>query len=143
MTSSYGLRLAFVLSLVPSFALAAEPSLVEWARQRVEKGLIKPLAEREREGSKFSRERPMPRERRVRVLKDAVTPDKAGRNFVPFSIDVRFGGGEWKEDIVGCVYEGSGNLFVKRGDAYRPAAFLLGKKVEPVPNVCQEAAAKS
>ncbi len=71
------------------------------------------------------------------MLKDTVTPDKAGRNFVPFAIDVRYGS-EWKEDIVGCVYEGSGDLFVKRGDAYRPAAFLLGKKAEPVPHVCRE-----
>jgi hypothetical protein len=140
MKSGSRLRFAFVLSLVPSFALAAEPSLVEWARQRVENGLVKPLGERD--GSRFSRERPAPRERRVRVLKDTVTPDKAGRNFVPFAIDVRYGE-EWKEDIVGCVYEGSGNLFVKRGDAYRPAAFLLGKKAEPVPNVCREATTKS
>ena len=130
--------LAFVLSLVPSLALAAEPSLIEWARQRVESGLVKPLAQQE--GSHFSRSRPPPRERRVRVLDTTVTRDKAGRSFVPFAIDVRFGD-EWKEDILGCVYQGSGNLFVKRGDAYRPAAFLLGKKVEPVPNVCQGAPA--
>jgi hypothetical protein len=140
MTLGSRLRFAFVLSLVPSFALAAEPSLVEWARQRIEKGLVKPLAERD--GSRFSRERPAPRERRVRVLKDAVTLDNAGRNFVPFAIDIRFGD-EWGEDILGCVYQGSGNLFVKRGNEYRPAAFLLGKKAEPVPNVCQAAPAKS
>ncbi len=141
MTSGSRLLFAFVLSLVPSFALAAEPSLVEWARQRVEKGSLNRSASEEEKSSRFSRERPMPRERRVRVLNDTVTPDKAGRKFVPFAVDARFGS-EWKEDIVGCVYEGSGNLFVKRGDAYRPAAFLLGKKAEPVPNVCQEAPAK-
>jgi hypothetical protein len=119
--------------------LAAEPSLVEWARQRVETGLVKPLAQQDG-GSPFSRSRPPPRERRVRVLKDTATRDKAGRSFVPFAIDVRFGD-EWKEDILGCVYQGNGDLFVKRGDAYRPAAFLLGKKAEPVPNVCQGAPA--
>ncbi len=128
---------ALVISLVTSFA-AAEPSLVEWAKQRVENGLVKPLAQQEDGRSKFSRERPPPRARRVRVLSDTVTRDKAGRNFVSFAVDVQFAG-EWKEDIVGCVYQGSGSLFVKRGDAYRPAEFLLGKKADPVPNVCQAA----
>ena len=108
-------------------------------RQQVEEGIVKPLGERY--GSRFSRERPPPRERRVRVLEDTVTADTAGRKFVPFAVDVRYGD-EWKEDILGCVYEGSGQLFVKRGDAYRPAAFLLGKKAEPVPNVCRGAATK-
>ena len=59
---------------------------------------------------------------------------------MPFAIDVRFGKSEWHEnDIVGCVYRGSGALFVKVGDGYRPAAFLLGKEVDPVPGVCEAA----
>ncbi len=78
----------------------------------------------------------------MRVLSETAMQDKAGRSFVSFAIDVRFGD-QWKEDILGCVYQGSGSLFVKRGDAYRPAAFLLGKKAEPVPNVCQAAPAAS
>jgi hypothetical protein len=130
---------AFVLSFVPSLAFA-EPSLQEWARQRVQEGLVKPLAEQER--NVFSRSRPAPKERQVRVLKSSLTRDKRGRDFVPFAIDVRFGD-KWREDILGCVYQSSGELFVKRGDAYRPAAFLLGKNVDPVADVCQGAPARS
>jgi hypothetical protein len=129
---------AFVLSLVPSFASADEPSLAAQVERRVEDGLVKPLAEQESRASRFSRGRPMPRERRVRVTQTAAALDKAGRSFVSFAVDVRFGGGEWREnDIVGCAYTKNGALFVKRGDEYRPAFFLLGKKADPVVGVCQ------
>lgn len=132
----------FVLSFVPSFATADEPSLVEWTQHRVEAGIIQPLAERA--GSRFSRSRPPPRERRVRVTETTLTRDQQGRDFVPFAVDVRFGAGEWQaNDIVGCAYRASGNLFVKVGDAYFPAQFLLGKKVAAVAGVCQAAAARS
>ena len=89
--------------------------------------------------SRFSRARPPPHERRVRVLATTATPDKAGRPYVPFAVDVRFaGGGEWqKNDIVGCAYPKTGELFVKRGDGYRPAAFLFGEKAAPAPGVCE------
>jgi hypothetical protein len=74
----------------------------------------------------------------VRVVQTTATLDKTGRSFVPFAIDVRFGSEEWHEnDVVGCAYTGSGDLFVKRGDAYRPASFLLGKNVDPVAGVCE------
>ena len=130
---------AFVLSLVPSFASADEPSLADVAQRQVEEGLVKPLAQFE--SHTFSRSRPPPRERRVRVLQTTATPDKNGRPFVPFAIDVRFGAGEWREnDIVGCAYTGSGKLFVKRGDVYRPASFLLGKNEDAVAGVCEAAA---
>ena len=126
-----------MLSCVPSLAWADEPSLVDWAMRRVDEGLVKPLGQQE--GSRFSRSRPAPRERRVRVIQSTLSLDKSGRPFVPFAIDVRFGS-EWHEnDIVGCVYRKSGELFVKRGDAYRPAAFLLGKNAEPVAGVCEAA----
>ena len=73
----------------------------------------------------------------MRVIEATTTPDKNGKHYVPFAIDVRFGGSEWHQnDIVGCAYTGSGELFVKRGDAYRPASFLLGKNAEPVADVC-------
>jgi hypothetical protein len=126
-----------VLSLLPSLASADEPSLVGWVHRRVETGLVKPLAEKEEH--RFSRARPAPRERRVRAIQASVAVDKSGRPFVPFAIDVRFGS-EWhKDDVIGCVYRESGDLFVKRGDAYRPAAFLLGKNVDPVAGVCEAA----
>ena len=126
---------------VPSLALADEPSLVAWAKRRIDEGLVKPLAKQE--GHRFSRARPAPSERRVRVLNSTATADKAGRAFVPFSIDVRFGS-EWaKDDIEGCAYRGSGNLYVKTGDVYRPASFLLGKNVEPVAGACEAAPPRS
>jgi hypothetical protein len=129
------------LSLVPSLGLADEPSLVEWAQRRVDAGIVKRLAERE--VSRFSRERPPPRERRIRVTQAEPTRDKRGGSFLAFAIDVRFGG-EWqKDDIVGCVYAGSGDLFVKRGDRYRPAAFLFGKRADPVVGVCEPAPASA
>ena len=130
---------ALVLSFVPSLAWADEPSLAERAQRRVEAGLVKPLAQQE-SPSRFSRARPAPRQRRVRVTETTASVDKKGRAFVPFAIDVRFGGSEWREnDIVGCVYTVNGDLFVKKGDSYRPAAFLLGKNVEPVAGVCEAA----
>jgi hypothetical protein len=74
------------------------------------------------------------------VTQATATLDKSGRGFVPFAIDVRFGSGEWrKDDIVGCAYREGGELLVKSGDAYRPAAFLLGKDVDAVPGACQAA----
>jgi hypothetical protein len=44
-----------------------------------------------------------------------------------------------KDDILGCVYTGTGQIFVKNGDAYYPASLLLGEDVEPVPGVCEAA----
>jgi hypothetical protein len=145
---------AFALSLDPSFARAgdpssdrppAQPSPAEQAQRRVEDKLVKPLAEREAKASPFSRARPMPRQRRVRVIETTATLDSAGRPFLSFAIDVRFAfdDQDWHEnDIVGCVYTKTGDLFVKRGDAYRPASFLLGKKADPVAGVCQAAPAE-
>jgi hypothetical protein len=132
----------FVLSFVPSLASADDPSLVAWTQQRVEAGIVQPLAERA--GNRFSRSRPPPRERRVRVTQATLSRDKQGREFVPFAVDVRFGSGDWQQnDIVGCAYRVSGNLFVKRDDAYFPASFLLGKNVDRVVGVCQGAPARS
>jgi hypothetical protein len=108
-------------------------------QQRVDDGLVKPLAAFEANASRFSRARMPPRERRVRVTQTTATVDKSGRAFMAFAIDVKFGA-EWHEnDIVGCAYTKSGELFVKRGDAYRPASFLLGKSADPVAGVCQAA----
>jgi hypothetical protein len=122
-------------------ASADEPSLVASVQRRVADGLVKPLAELET--NRFSRARPRPRERHVRVLQTTPTLDKNGRPFVPFAIDVRFGA-EWHEnDVVGCAYTKTGALFVKKGDAYRPASFLLGKDVPPVAGVCEAAPLRS
>jgi hypothetical protein len=78
--------------------------------------------EHEANKSRFSRARLPPRERRVRVTQVTPAVDAAGRPFMAFAIDVRFGGDEWREnDIVGCAYTKSGELFVKRGDDFRPS----------------------
>lgn len=132
---------AIVLSLIPSFA-AAEP-LAQWAKQRVDQGLVQALTQTEHKRSKFSRARIAPPERRVRILATTYSVDKKGRKFVPFAVDARYGE-EWSnDDITGCVYQGSANIFVKIGDEYRPAAFLLGKEVDAVPGVCETAPAES
>jgi hypothetical protein len=131
---------AFVLSLVPSLVSADEPPPAAQAQRLVEDRLVKPLADFEAQNSRFSRSRPIPHERRVRVTQTTMTPDKAGRPFMAFAVDIKFAGGEWREnDIVGCAYTKSGELFVKRGDDYRPAAFLLGKNGDTVAGVCQAA----
>jgi len=131
----------FALSSIPSLAPADEPTIAERAQLRVESGLVKPLAERE--SNRFSRARPAPRERRVRITSSTLSIDKSGRAFLPFAIDVRFGP-DWREnDIVGCVYTPNRNIFVKRGDSYRPAAFLLGENVEPVAGACEAGPARS
>jgi hypothetical protein len=111
---------------------------VEWVQHRVDAGLVKPLAKAE--GSRFSRVRPPPHERRIRAPQATASVDKSGRAFVPFAVDVRFGSAEWhKDDIVGCAYREKGELFVKVGNAFRPAEFLLGRNVEPVAGVCEAA----
>jgi hypothetical protein len=98
---------------------------------------MKPLADQYATFSPFSRMRPPPHEQRVRVTQSTLTLDSAGRPFMAFAIDVRFGGDDWHEnDVVGCAYTTTGALYVKRGDEYRPAAFLLGKKADPVAGVC-------
>src|SRR5262249_43457795 len=120
-----------------------EPPLAVRVKNRVEEGLVKPLASIDLANSRFSRTRLPPVERRVRVLQTTATLDRAGRPFVPFAVDVRFGA-EWHDnDIVGCAYPNTGDLFVKKGDAYRPASFLLGKNADPAPGVCEAGPARS
>lgn len=138
-----GLAFSFVLVVASTSMMvrADEPSLSQWATQKVHDSLLRPLKEHEGRTASgvFSRSRPPPRERRVRVLQTSAVRDKNGRSFLRFAVDVRFGK-EWIEnDIVGCVYTPSGDLFVKKGEAYRPAPFLLGKNAEPVPGVCEAA----
>jgi len=127
-----------VLSFVPSLAWADESAPATWAEQRVQDGLVRPLSD---QGSKrFSRARPVPRERRVRITGTAPIRDAKGREFMTFAVDVRFGRGEWKQDdIVGCVYRGSGALFVEREGVYYPASLLLGKDAAAVSGVCRPA----
>ncbi|MEP7052181.1 MAG: hypothetical protein ABJB12_17585, partial [Pseudomonadota bacterium] len=93
--------------------------------------------------SRFSRSRPPPHERRVRISQATLSRDKQGREFVPFAIDVRYGD-NWREnDIIGCAYRATGSLFVKRGESYFPASFLLGADVNAVQGACEIAPPRS
>jgi hypothetical protein len=134
---------ALSLSLAPSFASADEPTPTPAQQQcekRVREGLVAPLADYEASTSRFSRARLPPRERRVRITQVTPTVDAGGRPFMAFAIDARWGTGEWHEnDIVGCAYTTSGDIFVKRGDDFRPAAILLGKPADPASGVCKAA----
>lgn len=130
---------AFALSLVPSFATADEPTPAQQCEKRVREGLLAPLAEHEASRSRFSRARMPPSERRVRVTQVKPVVDAAGRTFMTFAVDVKWGD-QWHEnDIVGCAYTKSGELFVKRGDDFRSAAILLGKPADPVAGACKAA----
>lgn len=65
--------------------------------------------------------------------------DHAGREFVSFAVDIR-NGDNWKDEFHGCVYKGTSDIYVKRGDEYRPAELLRGKDVKPLAGVCLAAA---
>jgi hypothetical protein len=141
-------RLATIAILTCARAILAQPAAAEEATPApeskdagalVQRELIRPLASKERDQSRFSRARLPAQERRVRILDEQPRKDAAGDAFYTFAIDARHGvfadGDEtqWrKATITGCVYLGRGEIFVKSGDQYRPAAFLLGKNLKPV-----------
>lgn len=107
------------------------------AEALVSRDLVQPLAVKERDQSKFSRARLPPQARRVRILDEQPRKDTQGLAFMRFAIDARHGIGdaddasEWQlATITGCVYLDRSQVFVKKGDEYRPAAFLLGKKLK-------------
>lgn len=132
------------MSTIPALAPADEPlitgeapTVTDRARLRVETGFLEPLAKRESK-SRFSRAQP-PDERRVRITNPTLSTDKRGRAFLPFALDVRYGSKWIDDDGAGCVYPPNGDIFVKVGDAYRPAGFLLGKKADAVTGVCEAA----
>src|SRR5262249_32467587 len=112
----------------------------------VQHKLLEPLAKKEREQSSFSRARLPAQERRVRVLDDEPRHDARGDAFFTFAVDARHGlapvarNEAWREaTVTGCVYVGRSEVLIKSGERYRPAAFLLGKRLEPVDQeLCRE-----
>ena len=116
------------------------------AEALVQRALIRPLAAKEADQSRFSRARMPAQERRVR-LDGETHKDAAGNTFVTFAVDARHGivakddEASWRRDaITGCVYVDRSEVFVKSGDKFRPAAFLLGKNLKPAAEtICQEA----
>lgn len=139
------LSCVLVSALQVSPASADEQSIASWAKNRLQLGLVRMLANLDRQASRFSRGRPPPSERRVRILQTSTTRDQLGRQFIRFAIDVRYGDSEWKsawkaDDVVGCIYMPTGDMYVKRGDKYHPAALLQGKRVTEVSGACTEGA---
>jgi hypothetical protein len=108
------------------------------AESIVQSKLLKPLTERDQLRAEFSRARPSPVVRRVRVQEAGPFKDKEGARFMTFAIDSAHGyraksktgvpEGEWGRDShTGCVYPDSGDIYIKVGDSYRGASLLLGK----------------
>ena len=67
------------LQLVPSSASADDPPPAAVVQRRVEKGLLEPLALKEKERSRFSRAMIAPQQRRVRVTQAALPSTRAAR----------------------------------------------------------------
>jgi len=138
------LLVAVVLtSSLASAGSSTTPSAVALVNER----LIQPLAAKEREQSKFSRAALPPAARRVRVLDEKPQQDSAGNAFFSFAVDARHGWAAseegWKKAaITGCVYPASGEVFIKRGNAFHPAKAALGKKTKPAPDATCHATAQ-
>ena len=129
------LLVVVTIVLASNLALAGSkttPTTVSLVTER----LIQPLAAKDQNQSKFSRARLPPAERRVRMLDVTKQQDSAGNAFFAFAVDARHGwsdddGKNWtKAAFTGCVYPDSGDVFIKRGKAYHPAAAAVGKKTK-------------
>lgn len=155
-------RLSMLALLVLSHTASAEPTAAsesppaattaqaKTAEAVVRRDLVQPLAAKEASRSRFSRASLPPQDRRVRILDEQPSKDAGGIAFVRFAIDARHGfaapddDSQWRRAaIVGCVYLDRNQVFVKKGDEYRPAAFLLGKNVKAAAETtCQPAQAQ-
>jgi hypothetical protein len=138
--------LAILLFAPASFADSEAVKGGAPAKVLVQRTLIEPLAAKENNQSKFSRARMPAQERRVRILDETPRQDARGGKFVRFAVDARHGfrfkaddEASWRQAaITGCVYVDRGEVFVKKGDEHRPAAFLLGKNVKAAgEQICQ------
>jgi hypothetical protein len=109
----------------------------------VQEKLLAPLEAKESARSRYSRAGPPFAEHRVRLLDAAPVADGRGGAFVGFTVDARYSRGEgaWRKDLFGgCVYAGSGEVYVRFGQGFRAAGVLLGKKTPPAPgHVCRAA----
>ena len=132
-------RMTFAEPTAASGAPEEKTAEAKSAVALVSHDLVQPLAAKEDKQGRFTRGRLPPQERRVRILDEKPRKDADGVAFMRFSVDSRFGyaaktsddEARWQRDtITGCVYLERNQVFVKKGDSYRPAAFLLGKKVK-------------
>jgi len=135
-------RLALLVFLLASTLRASETP-----ESLVHEKLLAPLAAREKARSSYSRARPPAAERRLRMLDAAPIADAKGGAFVGFAVDARYGrgAGRWQEDVItGCVYAGTGEVYLRYGRAFRAAGVLLGKTVPPAAShVCRVAGANA
>jgi hypothetical protein len=123
----------------------AKTAQAKAAEALVGRQLIQPLAAKENNRSRFSRASLPAQARRVRVLDEH--KDALGATFVRFAVDARHGfandddNSRWQlATITGCAYVDRSEVFVKKGEQYRPAAFLLGKNVKAAAeSTCQPA----
>jgi hypothetical protein len=110
------------------------------AEQVVDRELVKPLAQKERHHSRFSRVYIPPQVRRIRLPDAVAKSDAKGKTFVTFAIDARHrwtngDDADWRKDtMTGCVYPERGEVFVNTAGKLYPAALLLGKKSDPAPD---------
>jgi len=130
--------------------LEIKPTAEGQAYAVIEKQLIKPLSQREGRGSRFSRAYIPPQARRVRVLDHQPSTDGRGAEFVAFAVDERSAmilhrgaddADPWRKDaIVGCAYPARDEVFIKRGDKFFGASFLLGRRTSTADEtVCRPA----
>lgn len=111
------------------------------AQSLVQNKLVTPLSAKESERSRFSRVlRPAP-VMRVRMTAPEPQKDAAGAAYMSFAVDTCYGFRRtadcWqKAAITGCVYPGSGQIFVQRGTDYFPAEIMLGKRAGQAATVC-------
>jgi len=129
------------------FLLASALRASETPESLVQEKLLAPLADREEARSSYSRARAPAAERRVRMLDAGPIADAKGGAFVGFAVDARYGrgAGRWQKDVItGCVYAGTGEVYVRYGHYFRAPGVLLGK---PIPraasHVCRAAGARA
>lgn len=137
-------RYLLLSTLLLSAIASATPPASE-AEAVLSEDLLKPLKVVDEHQARMSRALLPPQARRVRILDAQPHKDGEGREFVAFTMDIRSGLGKkdderaWRKDVFqGCVYPATREIFVKRGEGYRAARILLGKKTEAAPkHVCQ------
>jgi hypothetical protein len=111
--------------------------------QWVETALLKPLAQREGERSRFSRVLMPPTERHVRVLEGGAEKDPRGRAFVRFAVDEKRGTRWARNAIVGCLYPDGGAVFVQRLGKVQSVAQYLGQDGPATTTECTAVTASS
>jgi hypothetical protein len=139
-TSSLLLSLSILLGSGKTYA-GVEPDAE--VSQLVKTALLKPLAQRESERSRFSRVAMPPAARHVRVLEGGPEKDPQGRTFVRFAVDEKRFDRWARNAIVGCAYADEGAVFIQRGEKVQSAAQYLGQDGPAATTECTAATVSS